>query len=55
MRGYRDNHPEYRIRDAARRRRQRRKTGVVTRIVVEELAKNAVRQEFIDKPGGLLG
>jgi hypothetical protein len=55
MRGYRGDHPEYRSRDAARRRRQRRKTGVVTAVPVEELAKSAVRQEFIDAPGGLLG
>ena len=37
MGGYRVDHPEYRARDAARRRRQRRKTGVVTGILVEKM------------------
>ena len=51
MRRYRASCPEYRARELARKRRSRahvRKTGVVTNISVEEMAKTAVRQEFID-------
>jgi len=51
MHRYRADHPEYRARELARKRRSRahvRKTGIVTGLSVEEKQKIAVRPAFID-------